>query len=115
MTPCPHCHQTQHALTCPRHPVARARAAAAASCLGGVTAPEDHLTLDRMVIPYDAETGRVVQGRYLGLQAHHARAMAGQDLSRAYRIVEVQITRFRPWWRLWRSTAAVVLLPSLPR
>lgn len=115
MTHCPHCRQLQHAATCPLHPVARARAAAAASCLGGVTAPEDHLTLDHMLIPYDPETHVVLQGRYLGLQARHAREMAGQHLSRAYKIVEIQMTRIRPWWRLWRSTPALVLIPSVPR
>lgn len=115
MIPCQHCRPHQHAATCPRHPLARARAAAATSCLGGVTAPEDHLTLDRMVIPYDAETGRVLQGRYLGMAAHHARDMAGQDLSRAYKVVEITLTHIRPWWRLWRSMAALVLIPSVPR
>lgn len=67
-----------------------------------------------VTLPYHPASGQVLRGRWRGHPLAEACISETEWLRLAYRHVRVQRVTCRPWWRLWRETPALVLMP-LPR
>ncbi|GAA5515075.1 hypothetical protein Dcar01_03839 [Deinococcus carri] len=66
----------------------------------------------RRFLPYDSTTSQVLSGPYRGLPIRDAEEREVEHLLQTYRYIRARTVTLRPWWRLFRATPTVVLMPA---